>query len=482
MLASKDFDIVTISQLVRVKRLLDIIPNFIRMLSALTLALLVFSAFFGGLLRIIVIIAAGTYVGGGLASHSILHLPFIPFFIFDLFAFGLMLAIPLWLLSRINNDSTAAIIVSIVVCLVGCYFLFQYRSDSEEVAWLGLCVLLLAIMNFGFHLGYLAYLEQSRFRGAVIAPSGHTRLLAFKLSPKSGLLFLSTWLRFVIRIYWLLVLLLIVGFLIWLPIFLFGILLELGAITVLILFFVFIAVRRKIGSRILGEVRRLRAEMQRTAPEILRLDNRKCVLLLRSFIDDSVETRSVAGKVVAVIFDVDFDKVRLEECLVDTVCKIGPVVGLSSPGRNVPVLGAARDSAEGDWKELVSKYLEQSQLIVAMYGEGEGLFWEIDEIIRRGYRNKLILVAPPHKWNISSKVLDTFLLGGWEANSKHLHTHLFVDGSEAQVPGGERVLAVTEDRASGRAVAVTARFNDAMAYTMAMKYCLNLHQPSLLAQ
>jgi hypothetical protein len=470
MLASKDLDIVTISQLVRVKRLLNIIPNLIRIFLALTLALLVAASFFGGLLQIIVIIAAAIDVEGGLASRF----------------FGLLAVVPLWLLSRVINDSTSAIIVSIVMCLVGCYFLFQYRSDSEEVAWLYLCVLLLAVVNFGFHLGYLAYLKQSRFRGAVIAPSGRTRFLARKFSAKSILLSVSRWLRFMIRMFWRLMIttfwLLIVGTLIWLPIYLLGILLGFGPLTILILFFVFIGIRRKIGSKILGEVRKLRVETQRTASEILHLDNRKCVLFLRSFIDDNVETSSPSGKVVAVIFGVDFDKVRLEECLVHTVDKIGPVVGLSSPGRNVPVLGAARDSAEGDWKELVSKYLEEAQLIVAMYGEGEGLFWEIDEIIRRGYRNKLILVAPPHKWNISSKVLDTFLVGGWEANSKHLHTYLFVDGPEAEVPGGERVLAVTEDRASRRAVAVTARFNDAMAYTMAMKYCLNLHQPPMSAQ
>jgi len=76
----------------------------------------------------------------------------------------------------------------------------------------------------------------------------------------------------------------------------------------------------------------------------------------------------------------------------------GPVVAIGDPvGRNkLAVLGAARDYVtNGDWQHMAQELMQRAWIIVATVGRTEGLAWEIESIMRLGFRHKLVLLFPP---------------------------------------------------------------------------------------
>ena len=443
---------VSITQLVRNKRLLELAPNAIRILAGLVVATIAATIIFGMPLRLI--------AGLGFLLFYVRDVSFavmiVPVFLTTLLIYIIASAMPFWLLARVSKDSTKAIVTSILLCCVGVYLIWAFAPDGgiNSIGWITIGALAAAVLTLLAHLGYLAHVRRSPLAGAVTLPRRHGGRRTAGLVPQGIGLFLRAAGAFTFEM----LKILAIGSLVWLPIALIGI--AVPPLAALILLGIFVAKRKAISGRILGAFRTFKARIQRNAGEILELDNRKPVLFLRSFVDDNISTRNVSGRVASVILGADVDSMRLEECVVDAVFRLGPVVALNQPGSLLPVLGAAKENVSGDWKDRVQNYLEKSQLIILIYGTSEGLQWELDEIFRRGYSDKLIVVSPPRPDIASHDVVRA----------------LHMERDDLVLLPGERILAVAGDRTTGTARAVVGRFEDAMSYTLAMRYCLAMTQ------
>lgn len=134
-------------------------------------------------------------------------------------------------------------------------------------------------------------------------------------------------------------------------------------------------------------LRHSRPRSARGAAQALLADGRKPVLYLRSFGDDDF----AAG-----IDDVAAVNIHSrEEQLAGALGVFGPVIAVGSPGEPLPRLGAARFYLPHDnWKPVVRRLMELSQLIVLRLGLGESLWWEVGEARATQPARKLVLLAP----------------------------------------------------------------------------------------
>jgi hypothetical protein len=309
------------------------------------------------------------------------------------------------------------------------------------------------VITFVAHLGYLAYVRHTPLAGAITLPRGPNLPLVTGLAWKRATLFLKSLGPLLLEM----LKIVAIGSLVWLPIFLFGLIAP--PVSAIILLIIFIAKRRSISGRLLNAFRLFKARLQRSAGELLELDHRKPILFLRSFVDDNISTRNFSGRVASVILGAPVDSIRLEECAVDTVFKLGPVIALNRSGSQTSLLGAAKENISGDWKEPLLTYLRRSKLVIAIYGTTEGIKWEISEILRQGYGDRLILIVPPKSG-----------IDAWEA------VEAFHDSSvkRAALAPGERILALARDRTTGVTHAVAGVLEDEMSYTLAARYCLSI--------
>lgn len=116
---------------------------------------------------------------------------------------------------------------------------------------------------------------------------------------------------------------------------------------------------------------------------VLNKDNRPPVLYLRSFTDD----RSVLPA----------DSIRFktyEQVLADAAQKSGPFVAIGDPREEMPELGAARMYTGDEWKDVVIKFMEASQIVIMQVGGSEGLLWEVQQVVSRISPDKFILCLP----------------------------------------------------------------------------------------
>ncbi|WP_051829896.1 MULTISPECIES: hypothetical protein [Streptomyces] len=156
-------------------------------------------------------------------------------------------------------------------------------------------------------------------------------------------------------------------------------------------------------------LRRTRPYAARSAARTLRLDGRKPVLYLRSFGDD--ETAAEVD---------DGGEVNLhtrEEQLAAALGAVGPVIAVGRPGEPLPQLGASRFYLPpDDWKPTVLRLMEMSQLIVLRLGQGDGLWWEIEQARTTQPAAKLILLAPGGSFDLAARL------------NEHLPTPMTSDG------------------------------------------------------
>jgi len=121
------------------------------------------------------------------------------------------------------------------------------------------------------------------------------------------------------------------------------------------------------------------------AKQVLDSDLRPPFVLLRSFVDDSLE---VKGQTV--------DQFTFEEVLTRQLSRLGPVIAIGRPGEKLPQSGAAREYLADDvWQNRVSELLEQAQCVVFIIHKTEGLRWEGARITELGGRKKTLFIIPP---------------------------------------------------------------------------------------
>ncbi len=131
----------------------------------------------------------------------------------------------------------------------------------------------------------------------------------------------------------------------------------------------------------------------RSAARALAADWREPVLYLRGFDDD--RTAAVVDDLPGALSSGLLTIHSREEQLVGALGAFGPVVAVGQPGEPVPRLGASRFYLPGDdWQAGVLELMEKAQLIVLRLGEGEGLWWEVEQARTTQPPGKLVLLVP----------------------------------------------------------------------------------------
>jgi hypothetical protein len=130
-----------------------------------------------------------------------------------------------------------------------------------------------------------------------------------------------------------------------------------------------------------------------SAAELRNKDPRPPIVLLRSFRDDDLR---IARERTNSKGESTTEFVRLEEAVADQFEPYGPLIAIGRPGETLPTLGAARDYySDADWKAAVQAWMDKAQFIVLIPGLTPGLGWELDEIEKRGYLGKMMILMPP---------------------------------------------------------------------------------------
>lgn len=163
-----------------------------------------------------------------------------------------------------------------------------------------------------------------------------------------------------------------------------------------------------------------RPRSTRGAAAVLESDWRRPVLYLRGFDDD--HTAAVVDDIGTLPSGLLSIHSR-EEQLVGALGAFGPVVAVGRPGEPLPHLGAARFYLPGDdWQTGVRTLMDMSQLIVLRLGEGEGLWWEVEQARTTQPPGKLVLLVPGQHNGLTERLdahlpsptgLEQFRTGQW---------------------------------------------------------------------
>jgi len=124
-----------------------------------------------------------------------------------------------------------------------------------------------------------------------------------------------------------------------------------------------------------------------------KLDARPPVLYLRSFNDDEL---TAATPTAYDIHGVELPRLSTEEeHLARALGDIGPFQAIAKPDAAFPDPGAVRITpGQQSWQKLVIKILERARLVVIRVGEGEWLWWEIEQAIGIVKPQRLLFLIP----------------------------------------------------------------------------------------
>jgi len=158
--------------------------------------------------------------------------------------------------------------------------------------------------------------------------------------------------------------------------------------------------------------RRGQATMQPSGDELMASDNRRPVLLLRSFADEgmSIADASLAPTWAQLTWGQTSSLARMEESIADQLRSFGPLVAIGKPGEALPRLGASRNYySDTEWQAAALELMRDALLIVVIAGVSPGLRWELEAIARAGHESKLLVVMPePHRrrrWQVITEEL-----------------------------------------------------------------------------
>ena len=101
-----------------------------------------------------------------------------------------------------------------------------------------------------------------------------------------------------------------------------------------------------------------------------------------------------------------------EELMVGILKERGPVIAIGRPKERIPPVGAARIYVGDEWKDVVRKYLEISQMVLMFAGTTPGFAWELGEIFRSAPFKPTMIVLPfclkRHKAEEVAAFVNTF--------------------------------------------------------------------------
>jgi hypothetical protein len=123
----------------------------------------------------------------------------------------------------------------------------------------------------------------------------------------------------------------------------------------------------------------------RLASKLVSEDTRSPIVYLRSFSDDPRAGRHLG----MASFSVNTEEGELAELVKD----IGPLVAIGRPNEELPYYGAARTYVgEADWQARVTRLLSQAPLVMVRAGTTPGLWWEVQECVKRVSPEKLVVL------------------------------------------------------------------------------------------
>jgi len=96
-------------------------------------------------------------------------------------------------------------------------------------------------------------------------------------------------------------------------------------------------------------------------------------------------------------FDADRRHGWYEQRIAKAMKKLGPVVTIGRPGEKLPATGyIARDYLpDGQWRENVLDLIERAELVILRMGRSAGLAWEVEQMIRQGRPDRLVVCFGP---------------------------------------------------------------------------------------
>jgi len=115
-------------------------------------------------------------------------------------------------------------------------------------------------------------------------------------------------------------------------------------------------------------------------------------LYLRSFADDGTQLVDAELGPIARRWVTLLALPTAEEQSTAALDAVGPVVAIGKPGEPLPELGAARLYVGDDrWQAEVLALMDSAALVVLRIGSSPGLLWEIEQVLARLPRRRLVL-------------------------------------------------------------------------------------------
>jgi hypothetical protein len=221
------------------------------------------------------------------------------------------------------------------------------------------------------------------------------------------------------------------------------------------------------GLPLIWLLRRGARHAQPSAESVLASDPRPPVLLLRSFVDDSL----LVDQRIKVLIDQQAT-VRFEEAMSAYLSAYGPFVAVGEPGQTLPQIGAARAYLTKDeWQAAVKNWIGQAGFIVMVVGATEWIRWELSQILAQSRTSELLLLLPPlpsastsgvaglkQRWE---NVLVSFAETRWHRAllktpfERSLALHLRNDGGILAITGSGRLM---QDYETASLIVLYARF------------------------
>lgn len=135
----------------------------------------------------------------------------------------------------------------------------------------------------------------------------------------------------------------------------------------------------------------------RNLGQVMRGDQRRPVLFLRSFNDDHLQLRARRKPMLWPLVRRRLGaEGSFEEALTIALANFGPVVAIGRPGEAHLPVGAAREYVSDEtWKQRVDELIGQAQLIVILIGDTPGLAWEATRLLAPDVRGRVLFVMPP---------------------------------------------------------------------------------------
>jgi ABC-type branched-subunit amino acid transport system permease subunit len=436
--------IVTLDPILRAKYTLNLILDIARAAVAILAAVGLAIFIFGGFLRV-----AGAMA---LARSFLGEIPLLQFIapLILVSILTLWIVVPLlilWLIERVNSDSVSALLFAMSLCIIA---MWVGGSRGSAVVLFGSLFYLVALAAFGF---FLLRTLRTPIGAALREPAPSGRSAASRINRMQLVVGLAVPARRFLAVS-------AIATAIWLLVMPLDFILK--GITLWVVIGISFAKRKMVANRLREDVRLVLARARRTAGQLLARDRRRPILFLRSFSDDYIETVNVTARVASAVFGADYRRLRLEECIASSIGRAGPVIAIARPGSPTIELGAAREAfMDHEWQDAVAKYMNEAQLIVMVHGATKGLHWEVDQIMQRGYRHKLILVNPRPD-TVGANELVAFV------NGRHEVTGHPIAQSSA------KVLAVMAGTDADMPVLIETNLRaDAIAYRAALRYCIN---------